>query len=43
MKMAGHELLNTIEVYNCHVKSLHTPLVCLIDYLGFRYYIKIYI
>nr|BAJ94575.1 predicted protein [Hordeum vulgare subsp. vulgare] len=36
MKMAGHELINTIEVFNCYIKLLHIPLVCLIDYLGFR-------
>jgi hypothetical protein len=36
MKAASHELRGLMAVNECRVEGLYTPLVCLIDYLGFR-------
>jgi hypothetical protein len=36
MKMGGHEVLGATELYHCKIPNIHAPLVCLIDYLGFR-------
>eukprot|EP01127_Copromyxa_protea_P018085 TRINITY_DN5615_c0_g1_i5.p1 TRINITY_DN5615_c0_g1~~TRINITY_DN5615_c0_g1_i5.p1 ORF type:complete len:1747 (+),score=336.92 TRINITY_DN5615_c0_g1_i5:29-5269(+) len=36
MKAAGHELRGLMCYYNCHIPQLHLPLMCLVDYRGFR-------
>jgi len=36
MRAAGHELKGMIAMSKCHVDDLCLPLMCLIDYLGFR-------
>lgn len=36
MRAAGHELKGVIAMSKCHVDDLCLPLMCLIDYLGFR-------
>jgi len=36
MKAAGHELRGLMCYYNCHIPELHLPLMCLVDYRGFR-------
>lgn len=35
-KVAGHELKSLVQVMECHVPDLRHPLLCIIDYLGFR-------
>ena len=36
MKSAGHDLKGSLMYYNCHIPKLNVPLMCLIDYRGFR-------
>lgn len=36
MKAAGHELNGLMYYYNCEIPQLNVPLMCLIDYRGFR-------
>eukprot|EP01114_Cavostelium_apophysatum_P016039 TRINITY_DN4498_c0_g1_i2.p1 TRINITY_DN4498_c0_g1~~TRINITY_DN4498_c0_g1_i2.p1 ORF type:complete len:936 (+),score=227.54 TRINITY_DN4498_c0_g1_i2:85-2892(+) len=36
MKSAGHELKSLNELISCHIPKLHFPLMCLINYLGWR-------
>eukprot|EP00026_Physarum_polycephalum_P001843 Phypoly_transcript_01846.p1 GENE.Phypoly_transcript_01846~~Phypoly_transcript_01846.p1 ORF type:complete len:502 (+),score=60.52 Phypoly_transcript_01846:73-1578(+) len=35
-KAAGHDLKSLIQVYKCRTKGMHTPMMCLVDYLGYR-------
>jgi hypothetical protein len=35
-KVAGHELRGCMSYYNCAVPGLAVPLMCLVDYRGFR-------
>lgn len=36
MKAASHELTGLMSYYKCAIPGLHYPLMCLIDYKGFR-------
>lgn len=36
MKAAGHELKGVSAVHDTGVRDLHLPLICIIDYRGFR-------
>lgn len=35
-KVAGHELKSLVQIMECQVPGLRYPLLCIIDYLGFR-------
>lgn len=35
-KAAGHDLKSLIQVYKSRTKGMHTPMMCLVDYLGYR-------
>jgi hypothetical protein len=35
-KVAGHELKGLVSLFNCRVRGLCLPLMCLVDYRGFR-------
>jgi tetratricopeptide (TPR) repeat protein len=35
-KVAGHELKSLVQIMECHIPGLRHPLLCIIDYLGFR-------
>lgn len=35
-KAAGHDLKGLVAIYQCQIRKLMVPLMCLIDYKGYR-------